>query len=360
MTTIDRRLFSLDPDIYFLNHGSFGACPLPVQAVCQDWQQRLERQPVAFMGRDYDALMDEARAVLASYVGCDDDALIFVPNATVGLNLVARSLALGPGDEILTTDHEYGAMIKMWDFIARRTGARVVQQPIPLPLTSDDALIEALFAGVTERTRILFFSHITSPTALILPAVAICQRARQLGILSIVDGAHAPGQLALDINALGADFYAGNCHKWLCAPKGSGFLFARSEHHDSLEPLVISWGWEPEDSSFVTRNQWMGTRDVAAYLSVPAAIAFQQEHNWDEVRAQCHALAVTAHDEINTLTGCAALSTGSDQWFGQMVSVQLPPGDMQTWKRRLYDEFKVEVPLIAHNERICLRVSIQG
>ncbi len=206
------ELFLLRPDIIFLNHGSFGACPRPVFDEYQRWQRELERQPVEFLGRRFDGLLRAAREPLAQYVNCDPDELVYVPNATTGLNIVARSLALQPGDEILSTDHEYGALERTWTFLAEKTGAVYRRQPIPVPVTTADEFIERFWSGVTPRTRVIFLSHLTSPTALIFPVQELCRRAREVGILSIVDGAHTVGQIPLDLTALGADFYSSNCH----------------------------------------------------------------------------------------------------------------------------------------------------
>ena len=248
--------FLLDPGVTFLNHGSYGACPAPVFARYQELQRELERNPVAFLARRFDELTAGSRAALASFLGARPDDLVFVPNATAGLNAVIRSLRLEPGDEVLTTRHEYGAVTRTWEFV----GAKLVfAEP------------EELASAIGPRTRAVSVSHITSPTALVLPVAEICAAARAAGALAIVDGAHAPGQLPLDLEALGADVYAGNCHKWLCAPKGAGFLWARPEHQRWIEPLVISWGYG-DDRTFADRHGWQGTRDPAAALTIPAAI----------------------------------------------------------------------------------------
>lgn len=354
-----RAQFLLDPDIIFLNHGSFGACPIPVFDTYQRWQRELERQPVEFLGRRADALLDDARAQLGAYLNADPADLVFVPNATVGVNTIARSLALQPGDEILSTDHEYGAMDYTWDFIGGKAGACYRRHSIPLPVSSHEDIVESLWSAVTPRTRVIFMSHITSPTALILPIAEICRRARAAGILTIIDGAHVPGQLPLDLAALDADFYTGNCHKWLCAPKGSGFLYARREHHAWLEPLIISWGWLP-DSTFVSRNQWQGTRDLAAFLSVPAAIEFQQAHDWDAVRIRCHALASECRQQVADLFGLAPIAPDSPDWFAQMITVPIPPCDATALKTRLYDDYRIEVPFVTWNGSHYIRVSFQG
>ena len=209
---LSRDLFLLNPDIVFLNHGSFGATPRPVFENYQYWQRELEWQPVEFLGRRMADLLRHARTALADYVHTLADNLVYVPNATTGLNIAARSLKLQPGDEILATDHEYGAMDRMWRWMARKTGAIYKRQPVPLPVTTADEFIEQVWAGVTPRTRVLFVSHITSPTALIFPVQALCARARRAGILSIIDGAHAVGQIPLDLEQLGADVYTSNAH----------------------------------------------------------------------------------------------------------------------------------------------------
>jgi len=351
--------FLLDPDVVFLNHGSFGACPRVVFETYQRWQYELERQPVDFLGRRVDDLLNPARAALAEYVGAASESVAFVPNATTGINTIVRSLPLEPGDEILTTNHEYGAMDYTWEFVCGKTGARYIRHEIPLPVTTVEELVEAFWSKVTPKTRVIFMSHITSPSALILPVTEICRRARQAGIWTVVDGAHAPGQIPLDLTAMDVDFYSGNCHKWLCAPKGAGFLYARAEYHHLVDPLVISWGYV-KDATFVTRNQWQGTRDVSAFLSVPAAIEFQKQHNWDEVRQRCHTLASEARQRIIDLTGQPAISPDSPTWFAQMFTASLFPGDMAELKRRLYDEYRVEVPIGTRDNLNHIRVSIQG
>ncbi len=363
--------FLLQPDVVFLNHGSFGACPRPVFEEYQAWQRMLERQPVEFLGRRFPDLMHAARKALAAYVGAATDDLVYAPNATTALNVVARSLPLQPGDEVLTTDHEYGALDRTWQFVCARRQARYVRRPLPLPLESAEQVVEVMWSAVTPRTRVLFLSHITSPTALILPLAELIRRARNAGIWTVVDGAHAPGQIDLDLAALGADFYAGNCHKWLMAPKGSAFLYARPEVQHLLEPLVVSWGWEADErgpSRFVDEQEWQGTRDPSAYLTVPAAIRFQAEHEWTRVRAACHELLRDTRQAMAELTGLEPLCADSSEWYGQMAAFPLPPCDAGELKRRLYDEYRVEVPIIewgpsgegAGGLRQLVRVSVQG
>lgn len=359
-----RNQFLLDPTVTFLNHGSFGATPRPVFREYQRWQRELERQPVEFLGRRHNDLMKSARTALAEYLGTQAENVIFAQNVTIALNIVARSLSLGPGDEVLATDHEYGALDRTWRFLSKECGFTYINQHIPTPLTSAAEFVEAFWRGVTPRTRIIFLSHITSPTALIFPVEAIIRRAREAGILTIVDGAHAPGQIPLALDSLGADFYGGNLHKWLCAPKGAGFLYARPEVQHLLKPLVVSWGYEsemPSGSQFIDHNEWWGTRDVSAFLSVPAAIEFQRAHAWDELRAACHELAVESQQRICAQTGLAPLHTDAEAWFRQMFTAPLPARtDSVALKVRLYDEFRIEVPLTEWDGHKLIRVSIQA
>jgi isopenicillin-N epimerase len=352
-----RQLFLLRPDVVFLNHGAFGACPRPVFDAYQRWQLELERQPVEFLHYRFKDLMRQAQEALAGYLGADADDVVYVTNATTGLNIVARSLPLKPGDEVLTTDHEYGALDRTLRFVCERRGARCVQARLPLPLESPEQVVDAVWDQRTAKTRVLFLSHITSPTALIFPVEALVRRAREAGILTVVDGAHAPGQIPLDLGTLGADFYAGNCHKWMCAPKGSGFLYARRDVQSLLAPLVISWGWP---SGFVEEQQRQGTRDIAAFLSVPAAIDFLRAHNWPAVRQACHALARTARSALEVQSGLPPLSADSPAWYAQMVSVPLPLADAERARTRLWTEFRIEAPVTAWNGRSLVRVSIQG
>jgi isopenicillin-N epimerase len=363
MTSL-RQQFLLDPKVTFLNHGSFGATPRPVFREYQRWQRELERQPVEFLGRRHNDLMQSARAALADYLGTRAETVVFSQNVTIALNIVAHSLDLGPADEVLATDHEYGALDRTWRFLARERGFTYINQPIPLPLITSSDFVEAFWRGVTPRTRVIFLSHITSPTALVFPVEAIVRRAREADILTVVDGAHAPGQLPLALDALGADFYGGNLHKWLCAPKGAGFLYARPEVQPLIKPLVVSWGYEsetPSGSQFIDHHEWWGTRDLAAFLSVPAAIEFQRQHHWEEVQAACHDLAVESQQRLCALTGFAPLHSDAEAWFRQMFTAPLPADtDTAALKARLYDEYRIEVPLIAWNGYKLLRVSIQA
>lgn len=349
--------FNLDSEVTFLNHGSFGACPKPVFEKWQQWQAEMERQPMEFIGRRQEGLLDDARAVLGEYVGCDADDLTFVTNTTAAINIIARSMDLQPGDEILTTDLEYGALDYTWEYLTGKAGANYVKQPITLPVTSREAVVDQLWQGVTPRTKAIFVSHITSATALTLPVEEICARAQKEGILTIIDGAHVPGQIPLDISALGADIYAGNCHKWLCAPKGSAFLYVSKQHQPWVESGIISWGWHPENT-FVTRNQMQGTRDVSPFLTVPAAIEWQREFEWDAVRARCHEELRTFVDEMHQFLGTQPIYA-DDSWYAQLAVITLPAGDHTGLKEKLMDR-GIEIPVTAHGDKTFVRVSMQG
>src|SRR6185503_9768990 len=317
-----KKYFLLDPNIHFLNHGSFGATPKSVFREYQRWQLELERQPVEFLGRRITKLMADSRAVLGKYLGTHADNLVYTPNATIALNIIARSLELSSNDEVLATDHEYGAMDRMWRFLSKERGFRYINEQIRTPLTTKENFIHDSWQSVTPRTRVIFISHITSPTALIFPIKDILRRAGEAGILTIIDGAHAPGQIPLPLDSLGADFYCGNLHKWLCAPKGAGFLHARPEVQHLLKPLVVSWGYEsetPSGSNFIDYHDWWGTRDHSAFLAVPAAIQFQKKNDWDTVRESCHGLLRETQARICKLTGLAPLHSPADAWFAQMA-----------------------------------------
>ena len=364
-----RNQFLLAPDLIFLNHGSFGACPREVLEVQQRWQMEMERNPVEFLGRRSAGLLLQARTALAQALGASADELVFVPNSTTGVSVVARSFPLQPGDEVLTTDLEYGACDAAWQHVCAQAGAVYRRIKIPLPFDRE-SLTKHLLSAASRKTRLITFCHITSSTALIFPAAEICAAARERGIATFVDGAHAPGQIPVDLDAINADFYVGNCHKWLCAPKGSAFLHARSEHHAMLEANVFSWGYaEGTDEQtgfddflgttlFERRMQWQGTQDISAWLAVPAALDFQKRHDWPAVQVRCHALAKIALDKLTERFATQPIAEDED--WAQMVAIPIAAQDPELLRKRLYEESRIEVPITAHGKQIFVRVSVQG
>lgn len=372
--------FLLREDVVFLNHGSFGACPRPVFETYQAWQLELERQPVEFLGgasafSGGKGLTDRIRVprvALAAEVGTSPEDIVGLVNATEGLNIVAQSLSLKPGDEIVTTDHEYSALEKTWAYVCRRTGARVVVVNVPMPLVSEAAFTDALVSAFTERTRILYVSHITSPTALVFPIEPAIQEARRRGIWTVIDGAHAPGHIPLNLTAMGVDFYSGNLHKWLMSPKGSAFLYVRPELQKLINPLVISHGWTAEskapgakgafgNSPFIDEIEMQGTRDPAAWLAVPAAIQFRKEHDWASVQLHCRALAQDTARRIGELTGLKPLST-PEFCAPQMISIPVPDTglDPKEVHDTLLTRFGIEIPVFKWQDHFIVRLSVQG
>jgi len=375
-----RDQFLLDPDVVFLNHGSYGACPRPVFEAWQGWQRELERNPVAFLGRRSAGLLGAARERLAGALGADAADLVFVPNATTGVNIVARSWPLSPGDEVIGTDHEYGACEAAWRFVCRARGATYRRVPIPLPF-EPQRFAERLLAAATPRTRLIFVSHVSSTTALVFPLADLVRQARERGIATLIDGAHAPGQIDLDLDALGADAYTGNGHKWLCAPKGAAFLHVRRELQPLLDAPVISWGYVAEQldgdgggasgasgghtgfdaytgrTLFERRMQWQGTRDITAWLAVPAALDFQAAAGWPARRAACHAQAVALMHRVLARNGLAAIAP--DDCFAQMVPIPVRCADAAALRARLFDHHRIEVPVTTHGGHTFVRVSVQ-
>jgi isopenicillin-N epimerase len=356
--------FLLRRDWRLLNNGSFGACPEPVMAVYQQWQRELENHPGGYMNRIRDN-MTAARTKLAEYLHTDESRLGFVTNATMGVNVATHSLrsVLQPGDEVLTSNHEYGACNHAWQFNCSKTGAHYINHPINLPLRSDDDFIEQLWAAVTPRTRVIYLSHTTSPTALTFPLQALCRRARAAGILTVIDGAHVPGQRELYLDELGADFYTGNCHKWMLAPKGTAFVYVRPEVQHLIEPLIVGHGWFPDRRSeqpLVDYVEQFGTRDFAAFLSVPAAIEYMTAHDWVAVRERCYRMALDTKQIIEQSLGVEPICPESFEWFSQLCPIRLPDKtDMGKLSEIFREHYQIEMPLITWHEFKIARLSVQ-
>ncbi len=320
--------WTLDPAVTFLNHGSFGATPRVVLAAQQAWRARIEAEPVRFYARDLETAMDEARTVLAGFMGADPDAVAFVPNATTGANTVLRSLRLAPGDELLTTDHEYNAVRNAMEALAADSGARVVTALLPFPGVDPDAVVSAMLERVTPRTRLVVVDHVTSATALALPVERIAAEMAARGIDTLVDGAHGPGMLPFSVEQLGVAYYTGNLHKWVCAPKGAAFLWVRSDRQAGVRPLVISHGANSprtDRSRFRLEFDWTGTGDPTPFLAVPDALRFGAgllPGGWSALQERNHRLAIDGRDRI-----CRVLDVPTpapDTMIGSMASIPLP------------------------------------
>jgi isopenicillin-N epimerase len=324
----DRSNWALDPAIAFLNHGAFGACPIPVLEAQTQWRARLERQPLQFLARELEPVLDVARTKLAQFVGTDPDDLVFVPNATAGVNTVLRSLWFQPGDELLTTDHAYNACRNALDYVAERSGARVVVAELPFPFPTEDELIHPILNCVTPKTRLALIDHVTSATGFVLPLERIIRELRGRGVEVLVDGAHAPGMIPLNLKQLGATYYTGNCHKWLCAPKGAAFLHVQREQQPKIRPLVISHAANSkrtDRSLFLREFAWPGTWDPSACLSVPEALRFiesQLPGGWPAVMTRNHALAVAGRkllsDALQVAPPCPP------EFLGSLATLPLP------------------------------------
>jgi len=345
----DPAVWPLDPAVCFLNHGSFGSCPRPVLQFQQELRVRLERHPVRFFVRDWEGLWDEARHELAQFLQADPDGLVFVPNATAGVNAVLRSLRFTPEDELLVTDHEYNACRNALDFVAERSGARVVVANVTLPVESPEQIVDAVIAGVTSRTRLVLIDHVTSKTAIVQPVESLVAKLNDLGVDVLVDGAHAPGMVEVDIKSFRPAYYAGNCHKWLSAPRGAGFLYVRRDKQQSVRPLSISHGANSnrtDRSRFILEFNWTGTQDLSAYISVPHALDFLGgllPGGWDELRHRNHALVIEARhlvcSVLDTVAACPESMTGS------MVSILLPNGLPNELSHILRHQWHIDVPI---------------
>ena len=351
-------LWPLERGLAFLNHGSYGACPREVLETQAALREEMEAEPVRFLGRELDDRLDAARAALAAFVGADPDDLAFVTNATSGVNAVLRSLAFSAGDELLTTDHAYQACRNTLDYVAARSGATVTVAVVPFPVSSPDTVVDTVMAKVTPRTRLLLLDHITSPTGCILPAERLITEVGRRGVETLVDGAHAPGMIPLDLRALGATYYSANCHKWICAPKGSAFLWVRRDRQPDIHPLTISHGHtgvRPGRSRFRLEFDWTGTQDPTAWLTVPKAIDYMGKlvpGGWPALMARNRSLALASRELL-----CAAAGSEPacpDSMIGSLASVILPdsPKPETGWRvrdpiqGRLFEGWKIEVPIM--------------
>ena len=355
--------FLVRKDITYLNFGSFGSCPKEIFSFYQQKQLELEFQPVSFIVDQGMQELNEARSILASYVNCDMDEIVYVINPSYAINTIAKSIPLEKGDEILSTNLEYGALIRTWEYYCNMKGAKFIQQQIPLPFYNQQEIIDSFFQGYTEKTKAIFISHLTSATAVILPVKEICEEAKKRGLITIVDGAHVPGHLNLDLHDLQVDIYTGACHKWMLAPKGASFLYVHRSQQHWIDPLLISWGYKtefPSNSIFIDNHQTIGTRDFSAFLTVPYCIEFLKRNDWvkisDENKLKTREWALMLQESFKF----SSISPIDSHFLGQMFAIPIKTEDPIKLKNTLYHDYKIEIPVTQMDNRFFIRFSVQA
>jgi isopenicillin-N epimerase len=355
--------FLIDPNITFLNFGSFGASPKPVFDNYQQWQRELEFNPVQFITVNGLKYLQQSREALGKYIGCHADDVVMVTNPSYAVNIIAKSINLQPSDEVLSTNLGYGACDRTWKYYCNKAGAKYVQQKINLPIDSKESFLKDFFAGVNEKTKLIFVDHITSATGLILPVQEICDYANENGILIFIDGAHAPGQIDVNLQTLNADIYTGACHKWMMTAKGSSFLYVKKSLQHFIDPLVVSWGYNaiyPSHSQFLDYHEMQGTKDFSAFLTIPAAINFMKENNWEARRVACNEMVMGNAKRFCQLLNTQSVSPITKEFIGQMFSIPINSNDPLALKKLLFNKYKIEVPVMPHNNKLYIRYSIQA
>ncbi len=358
-----KQQFLLRDDITFLNFGSFGATPKPVFEAGQRWQLEMEREPVQFITEQLPFHLKTARESLAAFLNCDADDVVYVTNPSYAVNIIAKSFDLKEGDEVLTTNLEYGACDRTWKYYCRQKGANYVRQPIRFPLESREDFMEQFIAGITPKTKLIFISHITSSTGLRLPVEDICAIARERNIITFIDGAHGPAQVPVDLSAMNADIYTGACHKWMLSLKGSSFLYVRRSLQSRFDPLVVSWGYDslaPSHSVFLDYHQLQGTKDYSAFLSVPDAIRFMKENDWPVAREHCRTLVQYNAARFCSLLKAEPLAPVNDDFIAQLYSIRIAVQEPEKLHRLLYERYNIQVPVMQHEDQCYLRYSIQA
>lgn len=354
--------FLLNPDVTFLNFGSFGACPKEIFLEYQKNQLEFERNPVYFMVDEGVRRLADARMKLASYVGAKSDEIVFTTNPTYAINIIAKSIQLEPGDEILTTDLEYGAMDRTWEFYCSQKKAKYIKQHINLPVVSKGQILEDFWKGFSDKTKVVFISQITSATALILPVEEICKEAKRRGLITIVDGAHVPAHIPLDLNELKADVYTGACHKWMMGPKGAAFLYVKKEFQDWIDPLVVSWGYKsdnPSDSQFIDYHQMNGTRDYSAFLTVSFVIDFLKRNKWTDVAFKNREWNIDLLSGLKEEFKFESISPIDKEFLGQMGVIPIKTNNPILLKKELFEKYRIEIPITVNNDDLYLRYSVQ-
>lgn len=355
--------FLLRKDITFLNYGSFGACPRPVFERYQQYQLELEQEPVQFIAHNGLRYLEESRNALGKYINCNQDDVVYVTNPSYAVNVIAKNFSLQQGDEILTTSLEYGACDRTWEYYCKKAGAVYKKQLIRFPIESKEDFVKQFFSGLTAKTKMVFLSHLTSSTGLRLPVEEICAIAKEKGIITFIDGAHGPGQVHVDLQKLNVDIYTGACHKWMMTPKGSSFLYVKKELQHLFDPLVISWGYNalfPSQSQFLDYHQMNGTRDFSAFLTIPTAIEFMQQHNWKDVATQCRKMTQENAPTFCELLNAKPIAPVNDDFTAQLYSAEIKTTEPEKLYRHFFDAYKIEIPVMRHGDKVYLRYSLNA
>ena len=363
LKTAMKSQFLINPEITYLNHGSFGACPKLIFDDYQKWQHELEQEPVQFITKNAAVYLKQSKTALAQYIGCEAADFFFTPNPTFAVNTIMHSLKLNPGDEILATNHEYGAMDRTWNFYSKQTGVKYIRQEISIPIVSKDKLLEEFWSGYNANTKVIFINHISSATALIFPVKEICEKARELGLITIIDGAHVPGHIDLNIEELDPDFYTGAPHKWMLTPKGNSFLYVKREWQKMLNPLVVSWGYEsdfPGQSQFLDYHEQQGTRDISAFLTIPAAIRFFNENDWKSKSEISKKMILSNYQGFCELLGSKPICPVTSDFLGQMCSIPIRTQQPVALKELLFEKYKIEIPVMKIENHTFIRISLNG
>lgn len=355
--------FLLRQDITFLNFGSFGACVKPVFKRYQEYQLEMEQEPVQFITSTGPQYLQRSKESLSKYINCNAEDVVFVTNPSYAVNIIAKSFPLQKGDEVLATNIEYGACDKTWEYYCKKAGAVYIRQQINFPLENKQHFIEQFTKGITERTKLIFISHITSTTGLRLPVEEICALANEKQIPIFIDGAHAPGQVTLDLQKLNANIYTGACHKWMLTPKGSSFLYVKKSLQHLFDPLIVSWGYNalfPSGSIFQDYHQMQGTRDYTAFLTVPDALKFMKENNWPEVSARCSKLTIENSEAFCALLKTQPLTGSQDDFILQLYSAEIKTSEPEKLHDHLFEKYKIQIPVMRQSNKVYLRYSINA
>lgn len=351
--------WQIRPDSIYLNHGSFSPALNCVRYARRSWIDRLDEQPMDFFLRQLEPAIKQSKETLANFIGTDKENVIFVDNATYGMNIVAKSFQLKAGDEVLINDHEYGAVFKIWNRRCESAGATLKIAKLPEKFKTPEQIVESLSSEISDRTKLLIVSHVTSATALVMPVQEICQAFSSRDIAVCIDGPHAPAQLDFQIDDLNCDFYTASCHKWLCGSLGSGFLYVNPRQQERIKPAIVSWGRLKVDqlNSWDEEFTWLGTRDQSPFLCLPAAIEFMDQIGFDNFRARSRHLAAYAEQELRELFGTEPIGDRSKGFYGSMAHVPLPPGDWSNLQKQVWEQIGIEFMVINFDNRWFVRVS---